>query len=61
MKPEHEMRRVIIREWMSLPKEKRETKEQALAFAKSARDRVPGSGDPFAKIAGWLLPRLNRP
>jgi hypothetical protein len=61
MKPEHDVRRVIIREWMSLPKERRKTKEQALAFANSAKDRVPCSGDPFTKITGWLLPRLNRP
>ncbi len=61
MKPEHDLRRVIIREWMSMPKEKRATKEQAFAFARSAQDRVPSHGDPFAKITGWLLPRLNRP
>jgi hypothetical protein len=29
MKPEHEARRKIIREWMSLPKDKRQTEEQA--------------------------------
>jgi hypothetical protein len=28
MKPEHEARRKIIREWMSLPKDKRQTEEQ---------------------------------
>jgi hypothetical protein len=33
MRPEHEARRKIIREWMSQPKEKRQTKEQAEAFA----------------------------
>jgi len=27
MKPEHEARRNIIREWMSLPKDKRQTEE----------------------------------
>jgi hypothetical protein len=30
MKPEHEMRRKIIRERMSLPKDKRQTEGQAL-------------------------------
>jgi hypothetical protein len=29
MKPEYEARRKIIREWMSLPKDKRQTEEQA--------------------------------
>jgi hypothetical protein len=36
MKPEHETRRKIIREWMSLPKDKRQTEEQAKPFAKKA-------------------------
>jgi hypothetical protein len=30
MKPEHETRRKIIREWMSLPKNKRQTEEQVI-------------------------------
>jgi hypothetical protein len=34
MKPEHETRRKIIREWMSLPKDKGQTEEQAKPFAK---------------------------
>ena len=38
MKPEHETRRKIIREWMSLPKDKRQTEEQAKPFAKKAMD-----------------------
>jgi hypothetical protein len=29
MKPEHEARRKMIREWMSLPKDKRQAEEQA--------------------------------
>jgi hypothetical protein len=33
---DHETRRKIIREWMALPKEKRQTEEQAAAFAKKA-------------------------
>ena len=31
---DHETRRKIIREWMALPKEKRQTEEQVAAFAK---------------------------
>ena len=41
MKPEHETRRRIIREWMSLPKDKRQTEEQAKPFAKKAMERIP--------------------
>ena len=33
---DHEIRRKIIREWMALPKDKRQTEEQAAAFAKTA-------------------------
>src|SRR5438445_4806182 len=60
MKPEHEMRRKIIREWMSLPKDKRQTEEQAKPFAKKAMERIPSSGDPYRKIMRWLLPRIGR-
>ena len=59
MKPEHEARRKIIREWMSLPKDKRQTEEQAKPFAKKAMERIPSSGDPYRQIMRWLsrLPR----
>jgi hypothetical protein len=60
MKPEHEMRRKIIREWMSLPKDKRQTEEQAKPFAKKAMERIPSSGDPYRQIMGWLLPRIGK-
>jgi hypothetical protein len=33
---DHETRRRVIRQWMSLPKDKRQTAEQAAAFAKKA-------------------------
>jgi hypothetical protein len=52
MRPEHEARRKIIREWMSQPKEKRQTKEQAEAFAIKVKERVPCSGDPYQRIMG---------
>ena len=61
MKPEHETRRKIIREWMSLPKDKRHTEEQAEPFAKKAIERIPSSGDPYRRIMGWLLPRIGKP
>jgi len=46
-KPEHEARRQIIREWMSLLKDKRQTEEQAKSFAKTAMERIPSSGEPY--------------
>jgi hypothetical protein len=40
---DHETRRKIIREWMALPRDKRHTEEQVVAFAKRATQakRVP--------------------
>jgi hypothetical protein len=38
LKPEHEQRRKIISEWMSLSRDKRQTEEQAKTFAKKAMD-----------------------
>ena len=61
MKPEHEARRKIIREWMSLPKDKRQTEEQAMLFAKKAMERIPSSGDPYRQILRWLSPRIGKP
>ena len=61
MKPEHEARRKIIREWMSLPKDKRQTEAQAKPFAKKAMARIPSSGDPYGQIMRWLLPRIGKP
>jgi hypothetical protein len=60
MNPEHEERRKIIREWMSLSKEKRETGEQAHAFAKKVIERISSVRDPYRKIMSWLLPRTGR-
>ena len=34
MEEDHETRRKIIRQWMALPKDKRQTKERVVAFAK---------------------------
>jgi hypothetical protein len=61
MKPEHETRRKIIREWMSLPKDERQTEDQAKPFAKKTMERIPSSGDPYRQIMSWLLPRLGKP
>jgi hypothetical protein len=61
MKPEHETRRKIIQEWMSLPKDKRETEEHAKAFAKKEMKRIPSSADPYRQIIRWLRPRTGKP
>jgi hypothetical protein len=61
MKPEHDARRKIIREWMALPKDKRQTEEQAKPFAEKAKDRLPSSDDPYGQIMGWLRPRTGKP
>ena len=68
---DHETRRKIIREWMALPKDKRQTEEQVAVFAKTAaqknefhRSRRDPSRkfrcDPYQKLMGWLLPRAGK-
>jgi hypothetical protein len=61
MKPEHEARRKIIREWMALAKDKRQSEEQAKPFAKKAMERVPSIGDPYPRSMRWLQPRVGKP
>jgi hypothetical protein len=46
---------------MSLPKDKRQTEEQAKLFAKKAMERIPSSGDAYGQIMRWLLPRIDKP
>jgi hypothetical protein len=60
MMPEHEARLAIIREWMSLPKEKRQTEQQAGAFATTVMARVPSLRNPHQRIMRWLLPRIAK-
>jgi hypothetical protein len=68
---EHETRRKIIREWMALPKDKRETAEQAAAFATKAVQqnkfhssrRDPDQKfrrGPFEQVIAWLAPRSGK-
>jgi len=60
---DHQTRRKIIRQWMSLPKDKRQTAEQATAFAKKALDENElqrSRRDSYQRIMGWLLPRVGR-
>jgi hypothetical protein len=61
---ESNVRRAIIREWMSLAREKRKSGEQAVAFAKAAiqRHKLPRSRRSAQDIVmGWLRPRTGRP
>jgi hypothetical protein len=63
MRPEHDVRRKVVREWMSLPRDKRQTQEQAAAFAKRAVETNsigPSREDPYARIMAWLLPRTGK-
>ena len=58
------VRRAIIREWMALARGKRQSGQQALAFAKAAVERhsLPRSRrTPHDVIMGWLRPRTGRP
>lgn len=58
------IRRAVIREWMSLARDQRQSSQQALAFATSAlqRHHLPRSRrSPHAVIMGWLRPRAGRP
>jgi hypothetical protein len=62
MRPEHKARRTVIREWMSLPRDKRHTEEQATAFATKAAEKLDFtcSGDRYVRIMAWLLPRTAK-
>jgi hypothetical protein len=60
---DHETRRKIIRQWMALPKDKRQTADQAAAFAKRAVEQNKfqrSSREPYDRIMGWLLSRVGR-
>lgn len=57
-------RRTIIREWTSLAREKRQSNQQASAFADAAQKRhnMPRSRRrPHDVIMAWLRPRIGRP
>jgi hypothetical protein len=58
------VRRAVIREWMLLAREKRQSSQQALAFANAAiqQHSLPRSRrTPRDVIMGWLRPRTGRP
>jgi hypothetical protein len=63
MKPQA-IRRIVIREWMTLPSDKRQTKEQTARFSREAAQRhalPPNNRTPLQRIQSWLLPRTARP
>ena len=60
MMPGHAVRRVIIREWMSLPKDKRQREEQAAQFATSVAARLTSVSNPHQTIMRWLMPRIAK-
>jgi hypothetical protein len=58
------VRRTVIREWMTLAQPKRQSGEQALAFARAAVERhslPPSRRAPQEVIMAWLRPRTGRP
>jgi hypothetical protein len=58
------IRRAVIREWMALTREQRQSGQQVLAFAKAAVQRhglQRSRRTPRDVIMGWLRPRTGRP
>ena len=47
MKPEHQERPKIIREWMALPQEKRQTEAQVKAFSRKEMGQIAFRPHPF--------------
>jgi hypothetical protein len=63
MRPENDLRRRVIREWMSLPRDKRQNHEQAGAFAaKVVQTNTIGArrADPYKIVMAWLSPRTGK-
>jgi hypothetical protein len=58
------VRRTVIREWMALVRDKRQSGGQAHAFVKAAAERhqLPRSRrTPHKVMMAWLRPRTGRP
>jgi hypothetical protein len=63
MRPDNGLRRRVIREWMLQPRDKRQTREQAAAFAArvvQANPIGPRHGDPHEIVMAWLSPRIGK-
>lgn len=62
MRPDHDLRRKVIRQWMLLPLPKR-TREQAEIFAAQvleANTLGPSRHDPRRRVVAWLLSRTAK-
>lgn len=61
-KPVHAPRRAIIREWRSLPRDKRQTVEQAAPFSAKAIEthRFHCCGDRYQKVLAWQWSRTGK-
>jgi hypothetical protein len=65
MKRQREARRKIIRQWIRLSRDKRQSIDEVSAFAKTAVQQnakafVRCRRSPYEKVMGWLLPRAHR-
>jgi hypothetical protein len=61
MRPEPDVRRKVIREWMLLSRDKRQTLEQAAAFAtRVVQANAIGRENPHDTVMAWLSPRIGR-
>jgi hypothetical protein len=63
MRPEYDLRRRVTREWMLLPRDKRQNQEPAAAFAtKVVKANTIGSqrDDPHEIVMAWLSSRVGR-
>jgi hypothetical protein len=60
---DHKTRRKVIRQWTSLPKDKRHSTEQAVEFAKKTVEQSEFQAsrrDPYERVMSWLLPRTGK-
>jgi len=62
MRPDHDLRRRVIREWMLLPRNRRRTIEQAEEFAAKVlgANTLAGRADPHRRVMAWLTARMAR-
>jgi hypothetical protein len=62
LEEDHETRRKIIRQWMALPKDKRQTEEQVVGFAKKAVEQNefhPQSARSGSQISARSVPESH--
>jgi len=63
MRPDHDLRRKVIRQWMLLPRSQRRTRAQAEEFAAkilAANTFGPGHNEPRLRVMGWLSSRMAK-